>query len=158
MRETTEAHCILPQQVLRGAKLEVHFRILGRVLWPASSRSNGDCVSSAVSSSFSGMGNFGIYTKAISSMLKSSQPFSATLAVWQITLGGGASCDSSSVGISTRMLKAGSQFPDNGLSMPTVGDTVSGQSRRCQQVRTGRGARNSPTKCSFRFPPLCKRV
>ena len=50
-------------------------------------------------------------------------------------------------------------FPDNGMSVRTVDDTVSGQSRRLpagaywpQAV-----ARNWP-KCSFRFPPLCKRA
>ena len=71
-----------------------------------------------------GDGNSAFCTKAISSMLKSSKPFSATLTVWQITLDGDASCDSSSVGLSTRTLQAGTQFPDSGMSMPTVDDTV----------------------------------
>ena len=98
-----------------------------------------------------GDGNSAFCTKAISSMFKSSKPFSATLTVWQITLGGDASCDSSSVGLSTRTLQAGTQFPDSGMSMPTVDDTVSGQSGRLPAGAHWPlgAARNWPTKVQF---------
>ena len=88
IRETTEVHCILPQQVLRARSWRsISASLWGRVLWPPSSCSNGARVSSTVSSSLLEMENFGFCTKAISSTLKSSKPFSATLTVWQITLG-----------------------------------------------------------------------
>ena len=152
--ETTEAHCILPQQVLRGATLEVHFRILVRSSSLASELVLGRCTREFHCVAFIfGVGNSGFCTKAISSMLKSSNPFSATLTVWQITLGGGASCDPSSVGMSTRMLQAGTQFPDNGMSM-TVGDTVSGQSRRLSASAywPQGAARNSQLAHKVQFP------
>ena len=123
IRQTTEAHCILPQQVLRGAELEVHFRIL-----VGSSPLASELVLERRTLEFHcvvvifGDGNSGFSTKAISSMLMSSKPFSATLTVWHITLGAGASCDSSSVGLSTRVLHAGTQLPRqwNEHAVPTA--------------------------------------
>ena len=61
-------------------------------------------------------GNSDFCTKAIRSMLKSSRPVSATLTVWQITLGVSASC-----GLGRPNAHRWHPVPDNGISMPTVG-------------------------------------
>ena len=119
---------ILPLQVLRGAKLEVDFRILAR-----SSPLDSELVLERRTREFHcvvfifGDGELRVLHQSDELDVEVFKTFQR---VQQITCGVGAPCESSSVGLCTRMLHAGTQFPNNGMSMPTVGDTVSGQSRR----------------------------
>ena len=117
-RGTTGSHLPVTKYVRRVTSyrrkcLETRsWRFISASLWTR--------VSSFMSSSFSGIENSGLCTKAISSMLK---PLNASLTVWQITLDVDASCDSSSVDLIIRMLHAGILFSVNGMSISPIDAT-----------------------------------